>query len=219
MKFENSLNDIHSSSLPSIEDKKIVTRYRPDIPLFLEGNISFGVYRIMSGFIKKTKYTHEGEEVIINVLGPGEIIGIDSIFFKNKYSYNAYTITSCVFEFIESEKLIQKIENNKMFRESIIKSLLMKNSEIESRLIILSQRDLKRRVVMFFESFSKSICEKSKQKSISLLSRKDMSSMLNIANETFSRTLKELSDKNIIFKSGRLIFEKNSNSFRKFLET
>lgn len=66
--------------------------YPSDSYLFFQGDPPEALYIIWSGRIKLVRHTDQGRDVVVTVLGPGQLIGEMAIFDGRPYSMTAVTL-------------------------------------------------------------------------------------------------------------------------------
>ncbi len=66
--------------------------YPADTYLFFQGDPPEALYIIGSGRIKLVRHTNQGRDVVVTVLGPGQLIGEMAIFDGRPYSMSAITL-------------------------------------------------------------------------------------------------------------------------------
>lgn len=79
--------------------------------LFHQGEPADTLYLIKAGKIKLVQLTEGGREIIIDILGPGEVLGETALFLKEEYFYNAQafeTTKVCSFSLAQFEAVIKK---------------------------------------------------------------------------------------------------------------
>lgn len=88
--------------------------------LFRQGEQDHSVYLIKAGKVKLVQNTEDGREIIINIVGPGEVIGETTLFQGNESPFSAVALESvslCCFNRRQFESIIQ---NNPPFAVKII---------------------------------------------------------------------------------------------------
>ncbi len=66
--------------------------YPQDAYLFFQGDPPEALYIIWSGRVKLVRHTSQGRDVVVTVLGPGQLIGEMAIFDGRPYSMSAITL-------------------------------------------------------------------------------------------------------------------------------
>jgi len=97
--------------------------------LFNEGDRAGSIIIVVEGQCKAMKYTSEGMELIVEMFGKCDIMGVISVFSNTPYSYNAIALTKVSALIIRKEDFITLITNNK---ESAVKVLNYLGKRIRS---------------------------------------------------------------------------------------
>jgi len=63
--------------------------------LFLEGDPAEGLYVLLDGYVKVIQSDLSGEEAIVQMVGPGEPLGLVALFADQPYPASAQTMTPC----------------------------------------------------------------------------------------------------------------------------
>jgi len=173
--------------------------------IYHEGDNFRGILAIKSGSAKLVGADQHGNEHILNILLPGELLGFDGLS-NDKHSCAAIaleTTSFCLLPADNMEDLFQNIPSltRELFRHSGEKMLEDKNQ------LILSKRPAEERLAYFLISLS----ERLKRRGFSAsefklsLSRQEIGNHLGLALETVSRLLKKFQDDQLIVVQNRFI--------------
>ncbi|MCL4812298.1 MAG: Crp/Fnr family transcriptional regulator [Vicinamibacteraceae bacterium] len=80
-------NGVAASALPVIAAEARLVRRAPGRPFFTEGEAATTFFVIVSGRVKLVQLTPEGHEVILRIIGPGDVFGTVSAFAGDKGVY------------------------------------------------------------------------------------------------------------------------------------
>jgi len=81
-------------------------RYRADEIVFQEGEPTFGYYLICTGKLKLSQRTLQGKRLIFKVLGPGDVVGEQTLFGHERHTCCAETLEPAVLHFIEKSGFV-----------------------------------------------------------------------------------------------------------------
>jgi CRP/FNR family transcriptional regulator len=178
-----------------IKSKK--TLHRGD-SLFQQGDRFRGLLAIKSGTAKLVANDYHGNEHILNVLLPGELLGFDGIY-NEKYKCSAIaleTLCFCELPAQGMEKLFQNIPtlSRELFRHASKK--IMEDKEI----MVLNKRSAEERLASFLISLSDRLKQRGFSSSEFTLSltRQEIGNHLGLALETVSRLLKKFQREGLI---------------------
>ena len=177
-----------------------------------------GILAIKSGSAKLVGADQHGNEHILNILLPGELLGFDGLS-TDKYSCAAIaleTTSFCLLPADSMDNLFQNIPSltRELFRHSGEKMLEDKNQ------LILSKRPAEERLAYFLISLS----ERLKRRGFSAsefklsLSRQEIGNHLGLALETVSRLLKKFQEDEMIMVQNRFITITDLSALKNLLQ-
>lgn len=187
-----------------IRDRKTQVYFRKGDTLTKQGAYASYVLFLISGIAKKYLEGSENRSFNLNIVLPGEFIGLSSVFSKSIFSYSTSALTDCQVMLIEKESLEKIIKSNGNFSHSLIQRYCAQNNDLQ---VVLQNQLFKQMngrlaaTLLYLNSL------KEVQESIfPLLSRKDLADFAGISTESTVKLLKtfekegliKLQDKNII---------------------
>ena len=186
--------------------------------IYREGDNFRGILAIKSGSAKLVSNDAQGNEHILNVLMPGELLGFDGLS-NEKHGCAAIaleTMTFCILPADSMEQLFQNVPSltRELFRHTGEKMLEDKNQ------LMLSKRPAEERLAYFLLSLS----ERLKRRGFSAsqfklsLTRQEIGNHLGLALETVSRLLKRFQDDGLIEVRNRFISIKNPAALKNLLQ-
>ena len=186
--------------------------------LYREGDHLKGILAIKSGSAKLVANDNHGNEHILNILLPGELLGFDGLS-REKHGCAAIaleTMTFCILPANSMDQLFQNVPSltRELFRHSGEKMLEDKN------LLVLSKRPAEERLAYFLISLSERL-ERRGFSSLEFklsLTRQEIGNHLGLALETVSRLLKKFQDDELIEVQNRFIKIKNLSSLKNLLQ-
>lgn len=63
--------------------------------LFLEGDPAEGLYVILGGYVKVVQTDAAAQETVVQIAGPGELLGLIALFANQPYPVSAQAMTAC----------------------------------------------------------------------------------------------------------------------------
>ena len=96
-------------------------RHRPREFIFMEGDPSFWLYIVKSGRVKILKHSRAGRDVVLELLGPGEIFGGVAVLEKRSYPATAQAMETADVLKIPRDPLLALSERH----PSIVKGLAL----------------------------------------------------------------------------------------------
>lgn len=173
--------------------------------IYREGDQFKGLLAIKSGSAKLVTNDSHGNEHILNILLPGELLGFDGLS-NDKHSCAAIALETMTFCILPADSMEQLIRNfpgltRELFRHSGEKMLEDKNQ------LVLSKRPAEERLAYFLISVS----ERMKRRGFSSsefklpLTRQEIGNHLGLALETVCRLLKKFEQDGLITVRNRFI--------------
>lgn len=160
--------------------------------IYNEGNAAHLVYVVRSGLVKLFKNTAQNRTQIINVVGPGEIIGIESLFSPH-YNATAVPLTRSQICYCQSVQFHTLIEKRPSVAVRVIGLLYQDLSRIHAFLCDLGTKKAISRVASCLLFFKEKQTSDQATRAFQLpVMRNEMSELLGISPETISRQLRKL---------------------------
>lgn len=186
--------------------------------IYHEGDNFRGILAIKSGSAKLVSNDQHGNEHILNILLPGELLGFDGLS-NDKHSCAAIALETTSFCLLPADSMDDLFQNipsltRELFRHSGEKMLEDKNQ------LILSKRPAEERLAYFLISLS----ERLKRRGFSAsefklsLSRQEIGNHLGLAIETVSRLLKKFQEDQLIVVQNRFITITDLAALKKLLQ-
>ena len=137
MSFQSKrpLFDVQSSfSLPVASASS--ARYKLKEKLFLQGDAASSIFFLQAGRAKLTVVSPAGKEATISIVGAGDFIGAEVIFFPAaRHDATAQAITACDTLAFRREAMIELLHTQKAFSDFFIERLIIKAERIQADLI------------------------------------------------------------------------------------
>ncbi|WP_305908248.1 helix-turn-helix domain-containing protein [Methylomarinum sp. Ch1-1] len=186
--------------------------------IYHEGDNFKGVLAIKSGSAKLVANDPHGNEHILNILLPGELLGFDG-FSSDLHQCSAIALETtrfCILPAANMDELCRNVPGltRELFRHTGEKV------NIDKAQMVLSKRPAEERLAYFLISLS----ERLKKRGFSSyaftlsLTRQEIGNHLGLALETVSRLLKKFQQDELITVQNKLIEIKNPHGLRDLLE-
>jgi len=186
--------------------------FRKGDSLTKQGAFASYILFIISGFAKQYVEDNGIKNFNLQIIKPGEFVGLSAVFTKVPFSYSIVAITNCHAFLIEKEAIGNVVKQNGMFGYNIIKRYCEQNSNlyISLRTVLYKQMNGRLAEALLYLDGLKDI----EPSVFQLLNRKDIADFANISVENAVKLLKsfekdgliELKEKNIvIIKKNELI--------------
>ena len=182
--------------------------------LYRDGDLFRGLLAIKSGTAKLIADDHQGNEHILNILLPGELLGFDGLY-SDQHNCSAValeTLSFCELPAKNLEKLCLQVPSlmRELFRHT--------GSKINNdrNMIIINTRPAEERLAAFLISLSDRFSKRgfSSSEFTLTLTRQEIGNHLGLAIETISRLLKQFKNSGLITVNKKQIKIKNIGSLR-----
>lgn len=213
MADDNVLNSINIfSELSDKECSKLQKFFKPrnylkNSMIILEEEYGDLVFLVQTGTIKITRVNDEGKEVILALLGPGEIFGELAILDGEARSANALAQENCQLLAINKEDFLEILKNNFSVSYNLMCELAKRLRKSDQQIEALSLSDAEHRIGVSLLNLAEDmgVIRKGKVTIQNLPFQQDIANMAGTSRETVSRVLKLLENKNMISKVGHTL--------------
>jgi len=166
--------------------------------IFHEDSTFKGVLAIKSGTAKLVTNDHHGDEHILNILLPGELLGFDGLY-NDKYRCSAIALDTLSFCELPAQSMDELFKNVPSLTKELFRHSSEKMKE-DKDFIILSKRPAEERLAFFLISLSDRLKRRGFSASEFTLSltRQEIANHLGLALETVSRLFKKFHQQELI---------------------
>jgi CRP/FNR family transcriptional regulator, polysaccharide utilization system transcription regulator len=151
---------------------------------------------INSGLVKISKEIRKGKNLMLNIDGPNNFIGINTVFGNESYNYSVTAVEPSVVSFIDTKIFKEIINNNGALGLEIITQISKSNTMMIEKLSSLLYKQLPGRVADIILYFSENIY---KSETFTFpLTRQELAELAGTTKESIIRTLSEFKHDKII---------------------
>lgn len=169
--------------------------------LFSEGEIAEGFYIVVSGKVKVYKLSAEGKERILHIIQPGGTFAEAAIFGDGLYPAYAETLQTSNLLFLPKAEFLDLLKNNSQVAVNMIAGLSRFLRQFANQIEDLTFKDVPSRLARYLLNLSKGV----KPVFDLPISKSQLASNLGTVSETLSRTLRKMSDDDLINVSGKTV--------------
>ncbi|MBT3358992.1 MAG: Crp/Fnr family transcriptional regulator [Rhodospirillales bacterium] len=87
-------------------------RFGPKEPVFMKGDPASGMMAVLAGRVRISSFSSEGREVVLNVIGPGEVFGEIALIDGGERTANAVAMESTELMVLERRDFLPFLERN-----------------------------------------------------------------------------------------------------------
>jgi CRP/FNR family transcriptional regulator len=169
--------------------------------LFSDGEQAEGFYVVLDGKVKVYKLSAEGKERILHIVHPGGTFAEAAIFGNGLYPAYAEPLQPSRLLFIPKTSFLALLETNSRIAINIIAGLSRFLRQFAQQIEELTFKDVPSRLARYLLDLARG-----KRVTLELpISKSQLASNLGTVSETLSRTLRKLSDDDIIRVEGRRV--------------
>lgn len=186
--------------LKEITDKITRKSYKKGEIIFFEGDASDKLHVITTGKVKVFKYTKEGKEQILYIIGEGDFLGDLSLLKKDEFKFNAEALEDVDMCQLTKDDFDKVVKENPEISLKILEVLYERIFKLENLVQSLSTKDIESRISGLLLSFIKDfgIPQNNTVRLELPLSREDMANYIGVTRETISRKLNSMQEEGII---------------------
>lgn len=122
--------------------------------IFFSGDSADKIYFLKKGEVKISKYSEDGKEMILSVLGPGEIFGETGVLGSASHGAVAEVMEDAIVCSLSIEQLNAMLVNNSAFNFSITKLIGLRYLKVQSRLESLVFKTAPERIRIFIKEMA-----------------------------------------------------------------
>jgi CRP-like cAMP-binding protein len=177
---------------------------KADSVLFSAGEAGNGLYIIEAGLLKVVMESTGGEERVISLLGPGEIIGELAMIDGLPRSALVVVLGDCSYRFISKESFQKFTASYPEFYRELARVLSMRLREADQALAAATFLSGKGRLARALLDIARYVGKPSGSGGVTLkykISNSDLAAMAGMARENVSRVLGEWRDRKLVSQS------------------
>ena len=175
--------------------------YVKDQMVFSEGEEATGFFIPLEGKVKIYKLSSEGRERVLRIAHPGRTFAEAAIFDVGVFPAYAQAIEPTVLLFFPKQAVLDLLHCNAQLAINMVGGLSRILREMMDHMEALTFKDVPSRLARYLLDLSDM-----KHRHVRLpVSKAQLAANLNTAGETLSRTLRKMSDDNLITVRGRTI--------------
>jgi len=200
----SSLTD---SELHEISSRVITRTYPKNTTIIHEGEKSESLYIIQSGKVKIIINDDEGNEFIIDLLGPNKYFGELALLDHGPRSATIVTIEPTVLSVIQNKDFSECLSNSPSMSINLMKSMTTRIRELTDKIRSLALVDVRGRVIDTIMRLA--IIKDNKLVVAEKLTHQEIANMVGASREMVTKILNDLTEKKYIsIKNREIIIHK-----------
>ncbi|MBN2613542.1 MAG: Crp/Fnr family transcriptional regulator [Bacteroidales bacterium] len=179
-----------------INQSSNIIHHKPGEIIFMSGRPVSHLIFVQSGLVKLFKPLEEKHEVILDMLTPGNFVGLTALFYEDLYPYSANAVESSELVFINVQAIRKIMTENGAYSVKIMTLLSSRVMYLIEKMMAISRKQVTGRLAELLLHLSRNIyCSDT----FTLpFSRQEIADMVQTTKETISRTLTEFKNDKII---------------------
>jgi len=196
-------NIISPNDIDQIKTNCKVVQYQKKDVIFKQDMLTSHIMFVKSGLIKIFKQGKNNKSIILELVTPGNFLGLGSIFGDTTFQYSATAIEDTEILFIDMNTFHSILVNNGEYTTSLLKKLSKENLHVMDRLIAQYQKQLPGKLADLILYFAEKIYH---AEHFDLpLTRNELAELAGTTKESLIRTLTEFKNDKIIELDGKTI--------------
>ncbi len=190
------------------EQPHSVRRFGKRQVVLREGEVPEGLYCIRSGLLKRSVGDPQGNRKILEILGPGDLLGVESMCGNGSRAAEAATLEASELCFFHRRDLPELVKGTPDFGMALAAYAADRLAHAERELADLSLKTARQRLAKVLLTLGQRYGKRTPRGLLLDLpiSRSELANFVGIALATASRLIKELKDEGTIRTRGRQMF-------------
>lgn len=207
MEIFSSMSD---QELEEIASSGVRKNYKKDEIILKEAEYGSALYIISKGQVKISIYSDEGNETILNFLGPGDFFGEMALFLDSIRCANVIAMKETEVFIFKRENFYEILKRNFNITKKIIAMLCNRLRQANIFIEGLANLDVYGRVIRFFKDICKNHGKDEGQFiSIPKINQEDIAHKIASTRETISRIIASLKQSELLeIKKDRILVSK-----------
>ncbi len=173
--------------------------YKPRQVIFSEGSESGGLYLICLGAVKLYHSDRFGNDHILEIAGPGAVLGEIALESEQRLSVSAETMTEAQLRFLPREQLVRFLQKHPVVGLRLIAALSRELALARRKVRDLALKGAETRLASLLVQLASVNGEMSGHKPLQLrYTRRELAEMIGVSTETAIRLLGKLKQKRAI---------------------
>jgi CRP/FNR family transcriptional regulator len=194
--------------------------YLPHENVFHEGTPALALYCVRSGALKLFRRLEHGEEVVVGVRGPGDLLGLRGVLAGIPHATTATTLDRAIVCAIPGESFLELVRGNPMLGYRLLVRLARESRLTEEELVERNHCHVAKRTARFLahQCRGEALVISTSDRGGLAMTREEMARLIGTTPETLSRTLHGLADQGILRLDRKEIQVRNLPALLKLAE-
>ncbi|MBI3193593.1 MAG: Crp/Fnr family transcriptional regulator [Ignavibacteriae bacterium] len=216
LKGFNIFEGMEESQMKKVEKMTAMSQINKHRPIYFPEQPSTTIYFLKEGHVKLSRLHEDGREVILDVLGPGELFGELSIVDDEGRKEIAEALDNVLVCTISKADFEELINYNPSMNLQLTKWIGLRLRKFEEKVSELAFKDVTKRIISFLVRYAESFGKiKSGVVSVkSFLSQEEIAHLTAASRQTVTTVLNDLKSQGLIDFSRKDFIIKNFDKLR-----
>lgn len=221
LKHVNILEGLDSATMERVEKMTAMSTVKPQQPIYFPDAPSRSIFFLKKGHVKISRIFSDGREVILDVIGPGELFGelplVEEGEHANEMAQALDEVLICTMRLSDFEALLA---SHPQLNINITKRIGLRLRRFEERMTDLIFKDTRKRIAGFLVRYAEEF-GKIKGGVITItmhLTHQEIAMLTGAARQTITTTLNEFRSQGLIDFSRRGMKIQNLKTLRQIAE-
>ena len=142
----SAFHNLDLDTLDALSQAKSDNIYRKGQIIYNESNYPDGIYAIYNGKVKLYIQGSTGKEQIIQLAGPGAILGYRAILCEEKYNVSAATLEETILCYIPKDTFLELLQKNMHLSKNVMQMLSKDLGAAQRKVADINQKTVHERV-------------------------------------------------------------------------
>jgi CRP-like cAMP-binding protein len=197
---------LHDDELQNLASRSEMVACKRDTTFFFAEEQSDSIYLVKQGRVKLTRTSPEGREIILDILGPGEIFGELAVVGEDLRTHSATALDDALICVITRETFEDLLRRHPEMALRVLKLVGLRRRELEMRLEELIFQPVANRLALTLLWQARRHGAKDADGSVRLpLTQKDLAQLIGASREAVAEQLAEFKRAGLLQTSYRAI--------------
>jgi len=184
-------------------DMRIANRFRPNETIFYEGENPTGVYVVCTGKVKINKSSRTGQQLLMRIESPGDLVGHISTLAEWPYAGSAEAMEESVVSMVDPDSLRKFLSKHPKAALALLREVSRDVRRGEAKARDIAFKPARGRLAGTLVRMMTPAVSKKVKPLVSNLKRKELAEMAGLTIETTVRLLKDFETSNLIKRRGK----------------
>ncbi len=184
--------------------------------LFQKGDPAQGFFVVVFGQIKLVFPSPQGDEKVVDVVGPHQSFGEAVMFMDKPYPVFAESLNDCLLLHVRKDAVVELLESDPSFSRRMLAGLSMRLHSLIADVESYSLRSSVQRVIGYLLQQCRDEAGRDNVQISLPISKQVIASRLNLTPETLSRVFHDLSEARLISVQGKQVTIPDLDRLREF---